>query len=291
MSANVALPLELELGESLVWDSAEARLWWTDIHARQIGCATPGGGHDVQRFDTPARVGALALRGGGGLLLALEDAFVVRDEAASEVAPVAALDSAAPSTRLNDGRVDPFGNFVCGSMVEDGGTIGSARLYRLSPFGEVKVLLPSITCANATCWSPDGAWMYFSDMPTGRVDRRAYRPWGEPLGEPEPFAQLDPAEGLPDGAVTDEEGGLWLAVWGGGKVLRFDARGRRTHEVAVPTTNPTCPAFGGAGLDTLFVASARFGLTPAQQASEPEAGHIFACEPGLAGRPEGRFLG
>lgn len=278
-----------DLGECPVWDNAERRLWWTDIHGRRIGSADASPKPAPKYIPVSSRVGALGLRKSGGLLVGLEDRFAFLDSDLATLSPIAALNDPAPATRLNDGRVDPFGSFVCGSMVEAGGTPNSANLYRLHPDGDVEVLIPDITCANSTCWSPDGDWLYFSDMPTGRVDRRRYRGRSEPLGEPEPFIQLDPAEGLPDGAVTDEDGGLWLAVWGGGKVLRFAADGRRTHEVQVPTTNPTCPAFGGNGLRTLYITTARFGLTEAQRTAEPLAGHVFACEPGIGGHPEQRF--
>lgn len=59
--------------------------------------------------------------------------------------------------------------------------------------------------------------------------------------------------GVPDGHCQDEEGFLWVACHGTGKVFRLDLNGNVVAEVELPTRYVTCPAFCGT---ELFITSA-----------------------------------
>ena len=85
------------------------------------------------------------------------------------------------------------------------------------------------------------------------------------------------------GPRIDGEGCLWNALFGGGRLLRFDPDGKIGRELQVPATNPTACTFGGPDLATLFITSARFGLTEAQCAADRSEGALFAVETGIAG--------
>ena len=106
-----------------------------------------------------------------------------------------------------------------------------------------------------------------------------------------PFAEIDPADGLPDGLTVDAEGGVWVCLFGGGALRRYDADGALDAVVVLPVTNPTSPTFGGPELRTLYVTSARHRLSDEQLAVEPLAGAVLALEPGVAGLPGNYFAG
>lgn len=92
-------------------------------------------------------------------------------------------------------------------------------------------------------------------------------------------------EGNPDGAVIDAEGAMWLALWGAGRVVRLDRKGREIGAISVPVSQPSCPAFGGPGLASLYITTAREGMSAEQRAREPGAGDLFVADlavPGLA---------
>jgi sugar lactone lactonase YvrE len=170
-------------------------------------------------------------------------------------------------------------------------TPGAAALYRLEPDGRLAVAIPRTTISNGLGWSPDGARMYFIDSTTQRVDVLDFDGGSGVISGRRPFAVVDPADGLPDGLAVDAEGGVWVCLFGGAAVRRYDARGRLDAVVPLPVTNPTCPAFGGADLRTLYVTSARHRLTPEQLAAEPLAGALLELDPGVAGLPVHRFAG
>jgi L-arabinonolactonase len=128
-------------------------------------------------------------------------------------------------------------------------------------------------------------------MPTGRILAYSYDVDAGRAHSPRLFADCSDQPGLPDGSTVDAEGFLWNAQWGGSRLVRYTPDGRVDRVVPVPVTNPTCIAFGGDDLRTLYVTTARFGLAAARLADEPTAGGLFALRPGVPGVPEPRFAG
>jgi sugar lactone lactonase YvrE len=109
---------------------------------------------------------------------------------------------------------------------------------------------------------------------------------GWPRGEPEPWAEFSGQTVNPDGATVDAEGCVWLSLWGAGRVVRLDHRGRHIDEVRLPVSRPTCPVFGGRDLERLYITTARGGLSAADLEEEPQAGGLFEATVGVAGLAE-----
>ena len=275
------------LGESPVWDEREQRLYWVNIHASQLWAWEPGS--EPQTVKMPERVGAIGLREQGGLVLALESGFALLDSFDAPLHTLTHVDTPR-HTRMNDGRVDPFGRFICGGMNEETPQRSNAALYSLDLDGRVAMLLDGIGCSNSLCWSPDGRTMYFSDMPTGRIDAFDYNSRTGAIANRRAFATLT-TPGAPDGSIVDAEGHLWNAQWGGAKLVRYRPDGSLEREVTVPVSNPSCLVFGGPELDILYVTSAWFALDAATHLREPYAGSLFAFRPGVQGLPSARFAG
>jgi len=117
-----------------------------------------------------------------------------------------------------------------------------------------------------------------------------YDPVSGAIGAQRVFADLSGEKGSPDGSAIDSRGYLWNAQWGGARVVRYAPDGQVDRIVAVPVSQPSCPAFGGANLDTLFVTTAHEGMDAAQRDQEPLSGGLFAVAlDGVTGIPEVRF--
>jgi len=176
----------------------------------------------------------------------------------------------------------------------EGSEIGELRrqaVYALDAGGNVRRLIEGIACANSICWSPDGATLYFTDMPTRRIDAFDYDLTSGAVSNRRPFADLSTEPGFADGSVVDAEGYLWNAQWGGSKVVRYSPEGFVDREIRLPVAHPTCLTFGGSDLDVLFVTSGWFGLDEAARTKQANAGSLFALKPGVRGRLENRFAG
>ena len=279
------------LGESIVWDDRESVLFWTNIHDGEVWAWDPNSDDPPRVHSLQERVGALGLRSGGGLVVALEKGFGLIDPASGELERIASLPQSSATVRLNDGRIDPAGRFVCGGMDEGSPQRPIANLYSLGKDHAVSCLLSGISCANSLSWSLDGHTMYFTDMPTRRIEAFDYDIATGQGSNRRIFADLSGEPGLPDGSLVDAEGCLWNAQWQGSKLVRYRPDGSIDREVILPVSNPTCMAFGGPDLDVLFITSAWFGLDSQQRSKESHAGGVFALRPGVKGRPEHRFGG
>jgi L-arabinonolactonase len=296
--AAIALASGCTLGEGVLWCERTQRVLFTDIQASRLHAFDPAS-RTATTWTTPDRVGSLALttRSPNLLLLALAGGVQLFDLATgTPVGPLLPVEADEPRTRLNDGRCDPQGRFVVGAFNQhddndpvghwwriDGGD-GSLRLEALP--------LPPVGVANASAFSPDGRRIYFTDSPTRTIWCADYPADGVP-GRPEVFAHIAEGDGFPDGACVDSDGGLWVALWDGAAVRRYDADGRITDHLPLPARRPTCPAFGGALLDTLYVTSACVGLAADAGALPLAEGALLALPPaslnGRRGRPEHRF--
>jgi len=288
---SVALDCRNNLGESVIWDEQTQQLWWVNIHEGQIWSWAPFLSEQPRVFQLDEKVGAVALRKRGGIAAALQSGFAVFDPATGGVEVIADIERNLSTTRLNDGRVDLAGRFVCGGMDEGNPQRAISAVYTLDEGGNVRRLIEGIACANSICWSPDGTTLYFTDMPTRRIDAFDYDLTSSAVSNRRPFADLSTEPGFADGSVVDAEGYLWNAQWGGSKVVRYSPKGFVDREIRLPVANPTCLTFGGSDLDILFVTSAWFGLDETARANQASAGSLFALKPGVRGRLENRFAG
>ncbi len=281
-----------ELGEGPVWDPARHELSWVDILAGRLYRARV----EADRLDLVAvldvgcHLGAAVPAAGRGWVIAAGTGFALMGEDGTlswVLRPEAGRGS---EMRMNDGACDAAGRFWAGSMAYDNRP-GAGSLYCLSPDLSVRRVLGGITVSNGIGWSADNRTMWFVDSGAGTVDAFDYDLETGAIGGRRTLIEIDPDDGVPDGLAVDEHDCIWVAIWDGGQIRRFSPKGRLLGVVDVPTSRPTSCCFGGHDLSTLFITTAREGLTPEQLASEPDAGRIFSVKPGIRGRPTAAFGG
>jgi sugar lactone lactonase YvrE len=287
MTAAAAVTPPATLAESPVWDARRRSLLWVDIEAGQVHRYRPetGGDHAVA---VGVPVGAVALRRGGGLILAAGRGFALLDERTGSLEWRWA---AARGDRMNDGKCDPAGRFLAGTLTR-AQTPGAAALYRLAADGRVTTLIEHVTLSNGMGWSPDGTSFYFADTPLERVDVMDYDVATGAVADRRPFADLRDVPGRPDGMTVDADGGVWVAMARGGAVRRYAPDGRLDHVVELPVPKVTSVAFGGPDLADLYVTTSRAGMSQADLADLPQSGAVFRVEAvGVRGLPAAEYAG
>jgi sugar lactone lactonase YvrE len=286
---DIAVDAHAVLGEGPVWDEQQQRLLWLDILLGLVHrCDLAAGSEEVFRVGKP--VGAVALRRGEGLVLAVEDGFALLDKDWQGLEQVAVIEHPGPPARFNEGKCDPAGRFLAGTMAYDQ-IPGAAFLYRLDPDRSVTRLLDGLTISNGLAWTADGTTMHYIDSPTYGVDAFDYDAETGRLANRRRLIQIPAAAGMPDGMTIDADGCLWVALYGGSAVRRYTPDGRLDVTLSFPVTNITCPVFGGPEFGQLYVTSARQGLDERQLAAQPHAGAVFAADVGATGLPGLRFDG
>jgi sugar lactone lactonase YvrE len=292
-TAELAVDSRCEHGECIVWDERRQALLWTDVHGRRLWLHEPASGR-TRQWQLPDRLGCFALCESGRLLLALAQQLCYADIDGPGDEPVLQMltpvDAQLPTVRTNDGRADRAGNFVFGTLNEapDRAPIGSYYQYS-ARHGLRRLALGGVAIPNSICFSPDGGTLYWCETLDRRILCADYDAARAAVSAPRLFARVDAPAGA-DGSLIDAEGRLWNAQWGAARVVRYDARGAIEREVRVAPTLASCPAFGGAQLSDLYIATSREGFSAADIEREPTAGSVYrATVAGLRGLPESRF--
>ena len=282
-----------ELGECVLWCERSRRLLWTDIPAATLWSYSPSSGESVG-WPMPERLCSFALTDSDDcLLLGLASGLAWFRFSSGAVERIVDVEAGIPATRLNDGRCDRQGRFVFGMFnQEDGPKRALGGFYRLNTdFTLERLPLANAAIANSICFSPDGRRMYYADSATREIRCCDYDPESGAVGASRVFVAADAAPGEPDGSCIDAEGFLWSTRWGAGQLMRFAPDGRLDRTLALAAPQPSCPAFGGPGLGTLYVTSAWLGMGAGERAAAPLSGALFSQELALRGLPESRFLG
>jgi len=286
---KIAVNTRCLLGEGIIWDAGRNSLWWVDIEGRQIYQYAPEMGH-VRQYSVSRCPTSLALTTGEKLLLTTEDAINLFDPITGDAAPLLAIEHPGPSIRLNDGACDRNGNFWAGSMCEMPGQ-DCALLYKFGKDGELQVCMGGVGISNGIAFSPDGRTLYFADSAKPEMFVAPLHNEGQELPAGlMPFTKAS-VPGVPDGATVDRDGYLWSARWDGWCLARFAPDGALDCTVALPVQRPTKCAFGGPNLSSLYITTARTGLTDAELKAQPLAGSVLVVEMGVQGVEETPFQG
>lgn len=278
------------LGESPVWCEQTSRLWWVDVvrpALHSVDILT----NEIKTLSMPhwGRVGSIALRRQGGLVLATRHGIEMFDPATRSSKPFTGQDALSPGQCFNDGRCDRQGRFWVGSMSED--LTPNGHLYCVSADGMVAAYLDGIIVPNGIAFSPDSHVFYFADTRRFTIWAFDLDSGSGDISNQRIFAQTTGRKGRPDGSCIDSEGFLWNAEYAGGQITRYAPDGQIDRVVQLPVSHPTSLCFGGEDFDTLFVTSGSHVLSPEQAEHEPLAGAVLAFQPGVRGLPEPRFAG
>jgi L-arabinonolactonase len=276
-------------GEGIFWNAEDRRVWWTDINGSHLWWFEPAS-RASGLIATPDRVCCFAPRRQGGFIVAFAKSVAFFDPVTGETERFHSFEPDKPETRLNDGRTDRQGRFIAGGMNEGSGA-GKSTVIRVDPNRAVTTILNGIGCANSTCFTPDGRQMYFADTFVDEIWVYDYDGTTGTPSNPRLLADFKDEPGGPDGSCVDAEGAVWNAEWEGRRVVRVLPDGTIDRIVEVPVIKPTCCAFGGPELDTLYITTSRLQMTPEQLALEPSAGSLFAFKPGVRGVVDTPFAG
>ena len=263
---EVAVRANAKLAEGPRWDAATRRLLWVDIEGCELHVLESG---EDRAIGLQAMVGAVAPAPGGAALVALADRLALVDLADGSVSTLVRLPHG-PAVRSNDGACDAAGRFWIGTMGLDL-TPGAGALYRYD--GTLQRVLDGVTLSNGLGWTRDDMRMYYIDSGAQRVDVFDFELALGHLTERRPLVAIDESDGIPDGLTVDDEGGVWVALYGGGCIRRYDERGRLDAVLEVPAENVTSCCFGGDDGRSLFVTTAA-----------PD-GNVYVTEPGVSGPP------
>ncbi len=288
-TVSLALDCRCLLGESPVWSVADQALYFVDIFGRAIHRFAPAGGeHTVMAV--PEDIGCIGLHRHGGFIAGLRSGLWHLANDGTPLQKLADNPEDQNTSRFNDGRCDPAGRFLAGTIDEPKAG-ARAHLYRYDRRG-LHMLVGGLLTSNGLAFSPDHHTLYHADTPNFTVWQQPYDVTTGLIGPRSPFIRLTPTptdRGRPDGAAVDSEGCYWTALFEGGRICRYAPDGRLLRTIAIPTQCPTMVGFGGPSLTTLFITSARLNRPAEEAARYPHAGSLFSLRVDVPGCPEPLF--
>jgi sugar lactone lactonase YvrE len=277
------------LGEGPIWDMGAQTLYWLDILNKRIYI----GGESLAELDET--IGCIAPRQNNGLVLTKKSSFWTLDQTPGQPASVrtsliSSLNDEPPSTRFNDGKCDPRGRFLAGTM-DMNETDPTGSLYSFDGTSVTK-LLNNITISNGMAWSPDHKTFYYIDTPTRKVRAFDYDLDTGAMDNERVVIYVPESLGWPDGMTSDTRGNLWIAMWGGAQITKWNPNtGHLLEQIPVPAQNVSSCVFGGKDMNELFITSARKGMDEAALKQYPLTGGVFRLQTKVEGMPTFAFAG
>lgn len=277
------------LAEGPFWDANSNQLLWVDIKRSLVFTGQLSSDfkiiiNDRQKYEDT--VGAVATSSNHLKIVANGEVVrIFKDDI--EIDSIQLLESNG-TRRLNDGKPDPRGRYLVGSLAFDGKS-NSEQLFLIDQNRKVKVIDSDLTLSNGLAWNSAGNKFYSIDTFSKKIFMRDYDLDSGNCGPRSTFAEID--NGYPDGMCIDSENCLWVAIWGTGEVLRFDETGKITTRINVPAPHTTSVCFAGKNLEVLVITTASDGLSPEQLAQYPNSGSIFTVVPGVTGLPQSLWGG
>jgi len=274
------------LGEGPVWDDQLNRLLWVDIVNGRINQWYPYT-EIYQSIDFPGKIGAIALMQTDTVIAATDKGFAFLNLDNGGLTYLGDPEANKEGNRFNDGKCDPRGRFWAGSLNENEEN-QAAALYMLDGLGTITKKIDGVSCSNGMAWSLDERTFYFIDTAIRQVVAYDCSPKSGEISNRRVVIDVDPVDGLPDGMTIDTEGMLWIALWGGWKVARWNPHtGEKLTEIKLPVSQVTSCTFGGKDLNDLYITSAKVNLDADSLANQPYAGCLFVvkglfvsgCEP------------
>ena len=282
------------LGECCRWDEVRQELCWVNVDPQSpqmLRARANGPDIDIiHRYGFEAAPTAFAplSERDDGWIVATGQSLAIMDVNGDQTIVAEPEARHAGEVRTNDGAADPWGRFWIGSMAYDAAP-GRGSLYRYDAGDGLSTIFEGVTISNGIAWSPDARTMYYVDSGPGTIQAFDADEDGQ-ISNSRLFAHFDvDREGTPDGMCVDEDGGLWVAVWGGYEVRHYSPSAELVGRVRLDTAQPSCCALGGAQGTTLYITTAQEDMSDEQLRDEPHAGRLFCAEVGVRGLPLGTW--
>jgi len=284
MQIELLYDAKATLGEGPIWDARTQTLYWLDILNKRIYA----GGDILVELDE--FIGCIAPRKNGGLVLTKRFSFWTLETDSVRTNLIAPLTDEPTNNRFNDGKCDPRGRFLAGTM-DMGEKDPNGSLYSCDGKSITRIL-GDVTISNGMAWSPDHKTFYYIDTPTRTVRAFDYDLETGMIENPRVVITVPEALGWPDGMTSDTQGNLWIAMWGGAKMTKWNPNtGELLEQIPVPAKNVSSCVFGGKNMNELYMTSARIGLDEAALQQYPLTGGVFHLETNVEGMPTFEFAG
>lgn len=243
-----------KLLEGPLWDDASGVLYFISIEDHMI-YRFDEKTTEVQSYPTSGPVGAAVLNETGKIISAEKDGLYSIDPETKE-RTFLMQPNEDERLRYNDGKLDPKGRLLIGTMGYDEIIDGAASLFVVEN-GNYKELLTDLSLSNGIGWSKDGKTFYHIDTPTKKVKQYDYDLDQASLSNERTVVEIE-GDGSPDGMCVDIDDHIWVAEYGGNRICKWHSEtGELLIEIPMPVSNITSCCLGGTKQNYLYITTAK----------------------------------
>lgn len=281
------------IGEGICWDENDKMLYWIDLLDNKIFTYDVNNS-TIKIIRVNQNTGCIRVREQGGLVAGLQNGIFFVDTETGKLTPIVDPERDKPGNRFNDGTCDCMGRFWAGTMSKaldsgSGDLTPQGSLYCLDIDHSITKKLDNILISNGIGYSQDNSTMYYIDSPTREVVAFDFEKETGEISNKRPIVKIPEEIGMPDGMTVDADGMLWVAMWGGGAVVRYDPEsGQMLEKIELPVKSVTSMVFGGEDMDEMFVTTAKMDT---DLNKFPDAGGVFKIKMDVQGKPTFKYKG
>lgn len=235
----------------------EGPAWGPDGKLYFSSCNTPA----TLRVDDPDQQKWSVVREGGGNGLAFDPQgrlvicdhkkrLVSRMEKDGSITVLAKSFNGTPIGQPNDVVIDAEGTVY---FTDPDFKNKKGAVYRLTAKGALTQLDNQIPCTNGIALRDGGRILLVASTHEKCVYELTLDDSGKPTNKRKFVDLTGEGDVGPDGMCIDEKGNLYVAVYGGGRVVIVVPTGKIVHRIDTDGKNPTNCCFGGKDGKTLFV--------------------------------------
>jgi sugar lactone lactonase YvrE len=280
------------LGEGPLWD--EDKLVYVDI-AKGLIHRHDFAARAHQTISVEENVGFAVIDTEGKVVAGIGNGSIYRLQFGTRDREFLASPARDTSENLaNDGKCDRSGRLWAGTKNKDESAADTGTLARFDGGKKLTEVLYPVHISNGLAWSPDNTRLYYNDS-TDKIWQFDYDIATGAISNRRIWAKLQDDGAVPDGMTIDSRGALYVAMWGGSRVDVYGENedsglGVFNYSIEIPTAlQISSVAFGGDGLNTLYITSASVGLTHMQRERYPDSGLVFSLAMPVPGMHEARF--
>ncbi len=279
---ELVIDTKSDLGEGAIWNHKTGELLWINISAKILNFYNEDLRNNKEML-TGQIIGTVVPAESGQVIVALKNGIYSLDPETGTKKLIVNPEDTIQGNRFNDGKCDPAGRFWAGTMNMNGEKEKGA-LYRLDKDSSIHKMIENVSISNGIVWNAKNGKMYYIDTPTQKVMSYSYNNETGEISNRQVAVEVPAEMGAPDGMTIDSEGNIWVALWGGSAVGCWNPEiGELLRTIKVPAKNVTSCAFGGPGLETLYITTARQGTTKEELEKFPHAGGLFKTRTGAKG--------
>jgi sugar lactone lactonase YvrE len=262
------------LGESPLWHEARKSCIWVDIENHivfELGWET----QILQKWLINKRVSVAIEDERGGLLLGVQGGIMRLNLENGDQIWLTNLDIQKPENRCNDGIADRSGRILVGLM-NTNAKKNEGGLFVIDKHLVAKKLIDNLTIPNGMAWSLDQSLLYFVHTPDRNIQCYHYDHQTGDINFNKIIINIPLEMGKPDGITIDSEGMIWVALYGGSGVSRWNPlTGELLELIKLPVPQVTNCCFVGNNLEHMMITSARENLNDLELSKYPQSGNVF----------------